>query len=139
MLFCGQCLVNNTTGIPTDNIFPSLIPLNFKFYGFLCLVCMTLAINIIVGVVLVTKCVMDSCQRRARLCCIFTVKGMLNKNTLGIKKCETNQKQHCKKVCKIEPHNHNEYPLLYKEAEILMSILGRFLECRKWKCQLKMF
>ena len=32
----------------------------------------------------------------------------------------------------IEPHNHNEYPLLYKEAEILKSTLGRFLECRKW-------
>ena len=27
---------------------------------------------------------------------------------------------------KIEPHNHNEYLLLYKEAEILTSILGRF-------------
>ena len=33
---------------------------------------------------------------------------------------------------KIEPHNHNEYPLLYKEAELLTSILGKFLECRKW-------
>ena len=33
---------------------------------------------------------------------------------------------------KIEPHNHNEYPLLYKEAEILKSTLGRFLECQKW-------
>ena len=33
---------------------------------------------------------------------------------------------------KIEPHNHNEYLLLYKEAEILTSNLGRFLECRKW-------
>ena len=33
---------------------------------------------------------------------------------------------------KIKPHNHNEYPLLYKEAELLMSGLGRFLECRKW-------
>ena len=32
----------------------------------------------------------------------------------------------------IDPHNHNEYPLLYKEAEILKSSLGRFLECRKW-------
>ena len=32
----------------------------------------------------------------------------------------------------IEPHNHNEYLLLYKEAEILMSSLDRFLEC--WKC-----
>ena len=32
---------------------------------------------------------------------------------------------------KIEPHNH-EYPLLYKEAELLTSILGKFLECRKW-------
>ena len=32
---------------------------------------------------------------------------------------------------KIEPHNHNEYPLLYKEAEISTSSLGRFLECRK--------
>ena len=26
----------------------------------------------------------------------------------------------------IEPHNHNEYPLLYKEAEILKSSLGIF-------------
>ena len=33
---------------------------------------------------------------------------------------------------KTEPHNHNEYPLLYKEAEILRSTLGRFLEYRKW-------
>ena len=33
---------------------------------------------------------------------------------------------------KIKPHNHNEYPLLYKEAELLTSVLGRFLECRKW-------
>ena len=32
----------------------------------------------------------------------------------------------------IEPHNHNEYPLLYKEAEILKLTLGRFLECQKW-------
>ena len=31
----------------------------------------------------------------------------------------------------IESHNHNEYPLLYKEAEISMSSLGKFLECRK--------
>ena len=31
----------------------------------------------------------------------------------------------------IESHNHNEYPLLYKEAEISTSSLGRFLECRK--------
>ena len=31
----------------------------------------------------------------------------------------------------IEPHNHNKYPLLYKEAEISMSSLGKFLECRK--------
>ena len=30
-----------------------------------------------------------------------------------------------------EPHNHNEYPLLYKEAEISTSGLGKFLECRK--------
>ena len=34
---------------------------------------------------------------------------------------------------KIEPHNHNEYPILYKEAKILSSTLGRFLECWKWK------
>ena len=27
----------------------------------------------------------------------------------------------------IEPHNHNEYPILYKEAKILRSTLGRFL------------
>ena len=26
---------------------------------------------------------------------------------------------------KIEPHNHNEYPLLYKEAEILRSTFGQ--------------
>ena len=32
----------------------------------------------------------------------------------------------------IESHNHNEYPLLYKEAEISTSSLGKFLEC--WKC-----
>ena len=32
---------------------------------------------------------------------------------------------------KIEPHNHNEYPLLYKEAEMSALSLGRFLECRK--------
>ena len=31
----------------------------------------------------------------------------------------------------IESHNHNEYPLLYKEAEIVTSSLGKFLECRK--------
>ena len=31
----------------------------------------------------------------------------------------------------IEPHNHNEYLLLYKEAEISTSGLGNFLECRK--------
>ena len=31
----------------------------------------------------------------------------------------------------IESHNHNEYPLLYKEAEISTSSLGKFLECRK--------
>ena len=31
----------------------------------------------------------------------------------------------------IESHNHNEYPLLYKEAEISTSGLGKFLECRK--------
>ena len=31
----------------------------------------------------------------------------------------------------IESHNHNEYPLLYKEAEILTLSLGKFLECRK--------
>ena len=30
----------------------------------------------------------------------------------------------------IESHNHNEYPLLYKEAEISTSSLGKFLECR---------
>ena len=27
---------------------------------------------------------------------------------------------------KIEPHNHNEYPVLYKEAEIPALSLGRF-------------
>ena len=31
----------------------------------------------------------------------------------------------------IESHNHNEYPLLYKEAEISTSSLGKFLECRR--------
>ena len=31
----------------------------------------------------------------------------------------------------IEPDNHNKYPLLYKEAEILTSGLGKSLEC--WK------
>ena len=31
----------------------------------------------------------------------------------------------------IEPHNHNEYPLLYKEAKISLPSFGRFLECRK--------
>ena len=31
----------------------------------------------------------------------------------------------------IESHNHNEYLLLYKEAEILTSSLGKVLECRK--------
>ena len=33
---------------------------------------------------------------------------------------------------KIESHNHNEHLLLYKEAKIFLSSLGRFLECRKW-------
>ena len=28
----------------------------------------------------------------------FQLKTMLNKNTLGVKKCEANQKQHCKQV-----------------------------------------
>ena len=31
----------------------------------------------------------------------------------------------------IDHGNHNEYPLLYKEAEISTSSLGKFLECRK--------
>ena len=31
----------------------------------------------------------------------------------------------------IESHNHNKYPLLYKEAEISTSSLGKFLECRR--------
>ena len=31
----------------------------------------------------------------------------------------------------IESHNHNEYPSLYKEAEISTSSFGKFLECRK--------
>ena len=31
----------------------------------------------------------------------------------------------------IEPHNDNEYLLLYKEAEISTSHLGRFLEYQK--------
>ena len=32
---------------------------------------------------------------------------------------------------KIEPHNHNEYPSPYKEAEIPTLSFGRFLECRR--------
>ena len=39
--------------------------------------------------------------------------------------------QECHVNDKIEPHNHNDYPLLYKEVEILKSSLGRFLECQK--------
>ena len=39
--------------------------------------------------------------------------------------------QECHVNDKIEPHNHNEYPLLYKEVEILTSSLDRFLECQK--------
>ena len=39
--------------------------------------------------------------------------------------------QECHDNDEIEPHNH-EYPLLYKEAKISTSSLGRFLEC--WKC-----
>ena len=34
--------------------------------------------------------------------------------------------QECHANDKIEPHNHNEYPLLYKEAEIPALSLGRF-------------
>ena len=41
--------------------------------------------------------------------------------------------QECHDDDKIEP---NEYTLLYKEAEILMSSLGRFLECQK--CNIKL-
>ena len=29
---------------------------------------------------------------------LFGSNNMLNKNTLGVKKCEANQKQHCKQV-----------------------------------------
>ena len=32
---------------------------------------------------------------------------------------------------KKEPHNHSEYLLLYKEAEIPALSLGRFLECQE--------
>ena len=32
---------------------------------------------------------------------------------------------------KIEFHNHNEYPLLCKEAELPALSLGRFFDCRK--------
>ena len=32
----------------------------------------------------------------------------------------------------IESHNHNKYPLLYKEAEISTSSLDKFLECQKY-------
>ena len=39
--------------------------------------------------------------------------------------------QECHDVDEIEPHNHNKYLLLYKEAEISMPSLGKFLECRK--------
>ena len=34
--------------------------------------------------------------------------------------------QECHDNDEIEPHNHNEYPLLYKEAEISMSGLDKF-------------
>ena len=34
--------------------------------------------------------------------------------------------QECYDNDKIEPHNHNKYLLLYKEAEILALSLGRF-------------
>ena len=30
---------------------------------------------------------------------VMTVAKMLNKNTWGVKKCEANQKQHCKQAC----------------------------------------
>ena len=39
--------------------------------------------------------------------------------------------QECHDNDEIESHNHNEYPLLYKEVEISTSSLGKFLECRK--------
>ena len=39
--------------------------------------------------------------------------------------------QECHENSKTEPHNHNEYLLLYKEGEIP---LGRFLDC--WKCNI---
>ena len=34
--------------------------------------------------------------------------------------------QECHDNNKIESHDHNEYPLLYKEAEILLSSLGSY-------------
>ena len=60
-----------------------------------------------------------------RKCCSF-IKSC-GKPTIAI---TTMQERHNND--KIKPHNHNEYPLLYKEAELLTSALGRFLECRKW-------
>ena len=36
----------------------------------------------------------------------------------------------------IEPHNHNEHLLLYKEAKISTSSLGRFLECQNITCNM---
>ena len=39
--------------------------------------------------------------------------------------------QECHDNNEIEPHNHNEYPLLYKEVEISTLGLGKFLECRR--------
>ena len=58
-------------------------------------------------------------------CCSFIKScGKPTITSTTMKECHDNDK--------IEPHNHNEHPLLYKEAELLRSTLGRFLECRKW-------
>ena len=40
----------------------------------------------------------------------------------------------CHRNIKINFHNYNHYPLLYKQMEIFTSSLGRFLEC--WKCNM---
>ena len=39
--------------------------------------------------------------------------------------------QECHDNDKIEPHNHNEYPLLYKEARDTSIKFGQILECQK--------
>ena len=41
--------------------------------------------------------------------------------------------QECHDNDEIEPHNHNKYSVLYKEAETLVSSLGSLM-C--WKCNI---